>query len=62
MTCRHCGREHSDWVGCEMAVLDEVPPPYTSGGVPDVPFDPVPEVKYDRSKAMREFHARRKAK
>jgi hypothetical protein len=66
MTCKHCGRDHSDWVGCDQAAAMDAPVvPYTSGGVlQDVPFDPVPveRVKFDRSKAMREYHARKRAK
>lgn len=64
MKCRHCGREHSDWIGCDQAVVMDAPVvPYTSGGVlQGVPFDPVPDVpvKFDRSAAMKAYHARKR--
>ena len=64
MICRHCGKEHSDWLPCG-SVTEAVP--YTSGGVPDQPTiavesEPLPEKpKYDRSAAMKEWHRRKSA-
>ena len=62
MTCRYCGKPHSDWLSCDQAAVMDAPPvPYTSGGfhVERECSLTVIDAKYDRSKAMREWHARR---
>jgi predicted ATP-dependent serine protease len=63
MICKHCGYEHSDWLSCDGARSwgATIEPLLTAKEVSTV-LESAPEqtVKYDRAKAMREYHAKKR--